>query len=426
MKRFVLLVLTNIILSFPQAQTIYPEIGKPCPDFELHNIKYYRKKQASLEDFSGKWLVLDFWNKYCGACIASFPRVSALQKEFADKAQFMLVGIEDKEEQIEPMYARFRKEENLIMPCAFDSLLANRFDIYTAPYILIIDEAGIVRGITTSLLPDNMRELLAGQFPKLAKAYRVHEAEIDTRIPYNYKQPFLVNNNGGRDTSYLFRSIFSNFDASKQHSFIPPTITWNTVPGRFQVLGVSLVHLYNYAYYGTYGVDSGNWDKPVLETRDSTLFQSSNNKTLFCYSLTTPPDKASKNRIESMMQNDLENYFGYAVTLEERSFPYWRLISTNKSKTQLQTKGGPKIYRVIIPKVEFIAQNWPMSNLVSLLRVNSGKNILDETGITSNIDIHLNCILTDLNHLREGLQQNGLDLIPSTRLWKVLVIHDKP
>jgi hypothetical protein len=54
----------------------YPEVGKPCPDFTLHNIEYYSKKEASVKDFRGKWLILDFWNKGCGACIASFPKIN--------------------------------------------------------------------------------------------------------------------------------------------------------------------------------------------------------------------------------------------------------------------------------------------------------------------------------------------------------------
>jgi hypothetical protein len=41
----------------------YPEVGKPCPDFTLNNVAYYSKKKVSLNDFKGKWLILDFWNK---------------------------------------------------------------------------------------------------------------------------------------------------------------------------------------------------------------------------------------------------------------------------------------------------------------------------------------------------------------------------
>ena len=144
MKRITLIsfMIFGISLLFGQTSNtvVYPEVGKPCPDFMLRNITCYPKQQATLKDFFGKWLVLDFWNKGCGACVASFPKTSALQKEFNEKVQFMLVGIEDKENKIQPMYAKYREKENLIMPCAFDSLLANRFDVFSAPFIVRSEE----------------------------------------------------------------------------------------------------------------------------------------------------------------------------------------------------------------------------------------------------------------------------------------------
>src|SRR5882757_4034438 len=117
MKKLILMVLLLLYVSAIHAQTesltVYPKVGKPCPDFILRNIRYFTKNQATLQDFHGKWLVLDFWNRYCGACVASFPKISALQKEFGEKVQFMMVGIEDPEKRIEPMYAKYRIKENL-------------------------------------------------------------------------------------------------------------------------------------------------------------------------------------------------------------------------------------------------------------------------------------------------------------------------
>src|ERR1700737_2636278 len=68
------------------------EVGKPCPNFVLHNIEYFPKTQASLKDFKGKWLVLDFWNRYCASCVNSFPKTNDMQKEFYNNVQFIYVG----------------------------------------------------------------------------------------------------------------------------------------------------------------------------------------------------------------------------------------------------------------------------------------------------------------------------------------------
>ncbi|HVZ96308.1 MAG TPA: redoxin domain-containing protein, partial [Chitinophagaceae bacterium] len=68
-----------------------PEVGKPCPPFFLKRIDYYTKKTASLDDFEGKWLVLDFWAKNCSGCIASFPAIKKEQQELKDKLQFVMI-----------------------------------------------------------------------------------------------------------------------------------------------------------------------------------------------------------------------------------------------------------------------------------------------------------------------------------------------
>ena len=129
----------------------YPEVGKPMPNELIHNIHYFKKKQASIEDFKGKWLILDFWNTGCTACVASFPHVNEEMKEFKDKISFMLIGRQDIENKIPAMYERFRQKERLEMPCAYDSIICKRFNIWAGPTIIIIDPKGIVRGYTYSL-----------------------------------------------------------------------------------------------------------------------------------------------------------------------------------------------------------------------------------------------------------------------------------
>jgi thiol-disulfide isomerase/thioredoxin len=318
---------------------MYPEVGKPCPDFVLRNI---HSRQASLKDFSGKWLVLDFWNKHCGACVASFPRVSKLQQEFGEKVQFMIVGVEDREGQIEPMYAKFREKERLVMPCDFDSLLATKWDIYRAPYIIVLDPKGLVRTITYSLSASDIEGFLDGHPPQLPKAYRVHEDEADTRIAFDPGKPFLIGGNGGPDTALLFRSLLSGFDAFEQHYSFPDSISETAFEGRFQVLGAPLYMLYNYVHYGKARPDSGYRLEPVLDIKDSTVFQYSSkySKALFCYSLTVPKAQANQARLQGIMQRDLETYFGYTAKVEDREVPCWKLVAVPDAAKRLRTKGG--------------------------------------------------------------------------------------
>jgi thiol-disulfide isomerase/thioredoxin len=440
------LILIGCMISFitmlraqNENQNIYPKIGKMCPDFTLHNIGYFSQKEATSNNFRGKWLVLDFWNKFCGSCVESFPKVSQRQKIFGEKVQFMMVAIQDPEGQIEPMYARFREKENLIMPCAFDSLLANQWGIGACPHIIIIDDKGIVQGITASLDSEQIQGFLNGEHPDLFHVFDPGDT-VDHRISFDNGKPFLLNNNGGIDSEFLFRSILSRVNLSKQQSFAPEKIDESVNTGRFQVVGVPLLYLYNYAYFGSlfpggYVGDSthGKYaNEPILEMKDTSLFKYSynHNRGLFAYSLIMPADKVTRAGFQKTMQNDLLNYFGYEVRVEYRKFPIWRLVATDEAKAKLKTKGGSEIYKAT--KTGFTAQNWPFATLLSQLYFGFQKDIIyDETGITGNIDITMaNDVWpkawVNIQDAKKALHACGLELMPDQKEMKVLVIKDKP
>lgn len=65
------------VFPYPQA-----ELGKPCVDGDMFDVK---GKKYRLKDFRGKYILIDFWANYCGACIASFPQLKKLQEKYADR-----------------------------------------------------------------------------------------------------------------------------------------------------------------------------------------------------------------------------------------------------------------------------------------------------------------------------------------------------
>src|SRR5690606_18745336 len=106
-----------------------PEVGEPMPNFVLHNVTHFTKTTASLSDFAGKWLVLDFWASFCPPCIKSFPKMSELQKRFADRVQIVMVGMigqrsGDDLDRLKAMYEKFRARDNLDLVVAYDSALS--------------------------------------------------------------------------------------------------------------------------------------------------------------------------------------------------------------------------------------------------------------------------------------------------------------
>ena len=67
-------------------------IGNTVPDVSLHQLLNYKDTCANLSDFRGKWILLDFWSIYCKTCLNALPELGALQKEFADKIQILLIA----------------------------------------------------------------------------------------------------------------------------------------------------------------------------------------------------------------------------------------------------------------------------------------------------------------------------------------------
>jgi thiol-disulfide isomerase/thioredoxin len=179
MNQFILML--HLVFAISKASsadtTTLPVVGRQCPDFHFDDVRYYTQKRVSLNDFKGRWLVLDLWNRHCSSCIDKMPKTDSLQKKFTRKMRFLLVGYtgsryvrrpENKE--MHQLYPKLRKRLNINLPIAYDSVLFHRFEIGPCPYLVIVDPSGIVRGITTELNEQNIKDLLAGKQPVLEKA----------------------------------------------------------------------------------------------------------------------------------------------------------------------------------------------------------------------------------------------------------------
>jgi thiol-disulfide isomerase/thioredoxin len=420
----------------PNAKENLPEIGKPLPDFFFKSLIYFTKNQASLLDFRDKWLVLDFWSTGCVSCVESFPKINKIQIEFKDRLQFLMIGWDDK--YIRPTYEKLRQRYDLKLALAYDTLLFKRFGIYSVPRIIIVDRNGIVRAITSSseITEENMEALISGKQIEFAKINGSGDFDhID------FGKPILTNGNGEADTDFLYRSLLSRWkpSISIQMQDFSEAFNWsNYLKTGIQETGLDLNFLYRIAFSGYYyftpydtAVYGRFWPSPVLETRDSSAFVSvfhgTTVKNIYCYSLIVPPEKATNKNLQELMQKDLKNYFGFEVSLENRKMPYWRLTASDSAKIKLLTKGGAPDYPTSKGSSGFILKNMPIRFLIGIILNHHAKisPILDETGLEGNIDITIDALVTNFDELLKSLKKNGLDLIRSEKIMKVIVIRDK-
>ena len=74
---------------------VYPypkaELGKPCVDSDFFDVN---GKKYRIADFRGKYVLLDFWANYCGACIEAFPHIRKLQQQYADQLTVISISVD--------------------------------------------------------------------------------------------------------------------------------------------------------------------------------------------------------------------------------------------------------------------------------------------------------------------------------------------
>ncbi len=100
----------------------------------------------------------------------------------------------------------------------------------------------------------------------------------------------------------------------------------------------------------------------------------------------------------------------------------------DSAANHLKTKGGQAF--IHNGKAEGLTlTNQPVSALADFILAQSEvfrtAIVIDDTGIKGNIDIKLDCNLTDYVDIVRALRENGLDLVKGEKEMKVLVIRDK-
>jgi peroxiredoxin len=408
------------------------KLGAPMPDFVLTQIEHFRTSSASLKDFKGRWLVLDFWHEYCSGCIAAFPKDNALQNNFKDTLQFMLVGFSGSEyvgrssrNSIRILYEKVRARENLDLAVAYDSVLFKRLMNNGFPFIVIIDPEGTVRGLANSLSETDTRQLITGEVKF------INQKPDPVNIDYNYKTPFLINGNGGNDTDFLFRSMLAKWRPGDP--YYNPVAIRNNIQGKFEVLKMSLPDLYRLAYTGEFRWDCddslyGTFEmKPVLLMDDTLLFYPDYIKGLryFSYSLMVPERIADPGRMMAIMQRDLRSYFGYEGSIKKKLMPCWKITADPGAWEKLKAKGD-STYATIFPRRGVFAKNYSLRSLIRMIWADNEREppFIDETGFPGNIDITLDCLMIDLKDVDEALKKNGLHLVRGEKEMSVLVISN--
>jgi len=142
-----------------------PDLGEPAPPFEATTLD---GKPVSLNDFKGKYVLLNFWAAWCSDCIAEIPQIQAVQDAFGNDKRFAILNLSIDKRIDEPK--AFQEERKLAWSQAFlgggvESATPRAFGVRGIPAYMLVGPDGkvVARGMRGDDLMKEVAKALANK-----------------------------------------------------------------------------------------------------------------------------------------------------------------------------------------------------------------------------------------------------------------------
>lgn len=137
--------------------------GVTAPDFSY--IYKDGKQGENLEDFKGKYLLIDFWASWCAPCRKSIPVLKELYEEYgSEEFEILSVSIDGEKES----WLKALDEENMLWPQVFTEDTGKEvmaeFLFSSIPHLVLIDKDG--KFMKRGILVDELKKTLSEIFVK--------------------------------------------------------------------------------------------------------------------------------------------------------------------------------------------------------------------------------------------------------------------
>jgi peroxiredoxin len=120
-----------------------PELGETAPDFEFENDEGHT---ASLSDFRGEVVLVNFWATWCGPCTIEMPFIQQVYDERSGKGVVvMLINLGDSASTV----TSFLDQHDLSLPVLLNpnQELVGSYNIEYIPTTFFLDEDGVIQHI---------------------------------------------------------------------------------------------------------------------------------------------------------------------------------------------------------------------------------------------------------------------------------------
>lgn len=144
-------------------------VGETIKDWTLPRYPYSSGDSIIHTDLKDHIVVMEFWQKNCGYCMAAFPELKALQEKYGKKAvQILSINVFDQLKDIDFFYKRENPAYHMLYG---GEALANALGFYGYPGTVIVDGNGQViyagRGFIREEVENTLEKAIANN--KIAK-----------------------------------------------------------------------------------------------------------------------------------------------------------------------------------------------------------------------------------------------------------------
>ncbi|MBN7817502.1 TlpA family protein disulfide reductase [Algoriphagus pacificus] len=397
-------------------------IGDQIPSgIEFSEVLNFDDDKLRLDDYLGKYVILEFWAPTCTASIASLPHLDMLKDSYKQDIEIIPVTV-FQEKQIQALLQAYPEIEKMELPLVVNAQkLAAYFPHFIIPHVVILDREGKVLAITgiEDLSQEKLDKLLdSGENLFRAKEDRQIEIPIEARLLT--ETPELKNKN------LWFESALTGYIPEVSGSLIQRFEDMNQI----RIINMSLLYHYQTAFSGKDLVDYFGWNRIIQEGFEPEELWSDKSGMdyndwmaegthVFGYEIITPKNLD----IYQLMREDLKRYFPHIEAKVERRTRKVYALLQQEGRNYPESSGSKKSYST---SQGLKMTNYPLQGFVYHLNAyflsQSPYPVINLTGIDYPIDLELRVRLSDPESLKNALQKQGFDLILREEQIPVLVL----
>ncbi|MEB2778595.1 redoxin domain-containing protein [Algoriphagus sp. D3-2-R+10] len=398
-------------------------IGDQIPSgIEFSEVLQYGSDKLRLDDYRGKYVILEFWAPTCTASIASLSRLEQLEQKYGERLEIIPVTV-FKGESIEHFLNGYPEIQGTKMPLVVDAnKLAAYFPHFIIPHVVILDPEGRVTAITgIEDLSDEKLDLLMASGESSFRLKEDRQIEIPVEARLLTETPQLQNKN------LWFESAMTGYIPEVGGSLIQ---RFNEV-SHIRIINMSLLYHYQLAYSENDLVDYFGRNRIVREGFEPEELWSdkigldyedwmAEGTHVFGYELIAP----LHHNPYQLMREDLKRFFPHIdAKVESRKIKVYALVQ-QEGKSYPPSSSTEQSYNA---NTGLHMTNYPLQGFVYHLNAYfmgiSPYPVMNRTGIDYPIDLELDARLSDPASLKQALLKNGLDLVVREEEVPVLVLR---